>query len=200
MVNGKQYVGQTSRTLEKRWKEHCDKHSKCLALHSAILKYGSENFTVQQIDVACNQIEADYKEHAWIERLNTLSPNGYNLKDGGSNGKHSEDVKLKMKKHWSTHERTPAQKIAAYLLGKSHKNTTHSAEWNEKIGKARELQIDQYDLDGNLIKTWKSLKDAADTLNIPRGNICKVCKGERKTAHGFIWKYHSQLEVIDNVV
>lgn len=200
LINGKCYIGQTSRTLEERWYDHCSKHSRCLALHSAIVKYGSENFLVEQIDTADTQIEADYKESMWIDCLETISPNGYNLKGGGSYGKHSDEVKTKMKEYWATHERTDAQKAAAKSLGTYHKGKSHSKEWNKKIGKSHEIQIDQYDLDGVLITTWSSLKEAADALNIPRGNICRVCKGERKTAHGFIWKYHDRMEVSSNAV
>lgn len=193
-------MGQTTRTLEQRWREHCSPHSRCLALHSAINKYGSEKFKVEQIDIACNQFEADYKEAMWIKQLNTLSPNGYNLKDGGSHGKHSEEVKLKMRNHWATHERTESQKMSAKLFGQYHKGKSHSDEWNKKIGKAHEIKINQFDLNGNLIATWRSLKDASDILHIPRGNLCKVCKGERRSSHGFIWKYHNEMGVINDVV
>lgn len=200
LANGKQYVGQTLRTLEERLEEHCSKHSKCLALHSAIEKYGRANFQIEQLDVGLDRLELNYKEAMWIKQLNTLSPHGYNLKDGGSNGKHSTETKQKMKDYWSTHERTPSQLISAQKLGGFHRGKPHSKSWNEKIGLAHEIKIDQYDLGGNLIATWRSLKDAADTLHIPRGNICRVCKGERHSAHGFIWKYHNELEVNDDVV
>lgn len=87
MVNGKQYVGQTSRTLEQRWREHCSNGSQCTYLHHAINKYGKENFKVEQIDIALDQEELDYKECQYIKHYNTLAPNGYNLNSGGSLGR-----------------------------------------------------------------------------------------------------------------
>ena len=50
-------------------------------------------------------------------------------------------------------------------------------------------EIIQYDLQGNLIKRWESIKEAGQTLNIHRGNISWCCKEKNKTAGGYIWKY-----------
>ena len=92
MVNGKQYVGQTTRTLEQRWREHCAANSQCTYLHNAIVKYGKENFKVEQIDIALDQEELDYKEQQYIKCYNTLAPNGYNLETGGSSGKRLSEI------------------------------------------------------------------------------------------------------------
>ena len=46
----------------------------------------------------------------------------------------------------------------------------------------------QYDLQGNYIKTWDSIKEAKKQLNISN-HISECCKGKRKTAGGFVWKY-----------
>ena len=40
MITGKQYVGQTTRTLEQRWIEHCSKSSGCVYLHNALAPNG----------------------------------------------------------------------------------------------------------------------------------------------------------------
>ena len=48
----------------------------------------------------------------------------------------------------------------------------------------------QYDLNGNFIKEWDSIKEAAYYLNIKYHNsITNCCGGRSKTAGGFIWKY-----------
>ena len=81
-VNGKQYVGQTIRSLEERWKDHCRVRDENY-FHRAIRKYGPENFSLEIIDTAETDEELDEKEIFWIKELNTLFPNGYNLKEGG---------------------------------------------------------------------------------------------------------------------
>lgn len=53
------------------------------------------------------------------------------------------------------------------------------------------LPIRQYDLDGNFIKEWDSIREALRGINkdIKSGNISICAKGKVKTAYGFIWKY-----------
>ncbi|MBE6156988.1 MAG: hypothetical protein E7161_04530 [Firmicutes bacterium] len=46
----------------------------------------------------------------------------------------------------------------------------------------------QYDLRGNFIKKWNSVKMPATELKINHIDAC--CRGERKTAGGYIWKYN----------
>lgn len=56
-----------------------------------------------------------------------------------------------------------------------------------KNKKARE--INQYDLDNNFIKKWINILEATKHYNLSTGVICNVCKGNRKTAGGYIWRY-----------
>lgn len=93
-VNGKQYVGQTTKSLEKRWSGHTSGSAgHCRALWNAIRKYGKESFTLAAIDVGSSKIELDQAEMMWVEKLNTVAPNGYNLTaGGGSVGKQSHET------------------------------------------------------------------------------------------------------------
>ena len=50
-------------------------------------------------------------------------------------------------------------------------------------------KINQFDLEGNFIKTWESQTEIQRKLNIYQSNIYKVCSGKRKQTGGFIWKY-----------
>lgn len=54
-------------------------------------------------------------------------------------------------------------------------------------------QIKQYTKNNEYIKTWNNLIIINEELNIDKGNIVKCCKGKRKTAGGFIWKYSKSL-------
>ena len=63
-----------------------------------------------------------------------------------------------------------------------------SAVIYKKSGKPYK-EVNQYDKQMNLIKTWASIAEAAETLNINRSNIISVCKNKQKTSGGFIWKY-----------
>lgn len=50
-------------------------------------------------------------------------------------------------------------------------------------------KINQYDLQGNLIKSWKSITEASNTLNINYISILNCCKNKTKKSHNYIWKY-----------
>ena len=54
---------------------------------------------------------------------------------------------------------------------------------------ARKMPILQYDLEGNFIQEWESVRGAAKALGTTHSNISKVLTGRQKTAKGFIWKY-----------
>lgn len=87
-VSGKQYVGLTTKSVESRWETHIrDSKSSNTVLGKALRKYGSEAFTVVAIDIAETEEQLSHKEKFWIAELNTIVPNGYNLKEGGFFGK-----------------------------------------------------------------------------------------------------------------
>jgi group I intron endonuclease len=85
LVNGKQYVGKTSRSVARRWWWHkyCAGHGSCCAVHLAIVKYGVDSFSIESIDCASSEKELCEKEVFHIARLNTRAPSGYNLTLGG---------------------------------------------------------------------------------------------------------------------
>ena len=59
-VNGKVYIGQTTRSLEARMKEYTSlerRRNPGRPIISAMLKYGVENFQVEQIDTAKTKAE-----------------------------------------------------------------------------------------------------------------------------------------------
>ena len=99
LINNKKYVGQTIDSVEQRWKEHCQENSLKLnfPIKKAILKYGKENFIINQIDSAETLDEANEKEVYWGLFHNVLVPNGYSLKLGGRKHVHiSKEIKQKI--------------------------------------------------------------------------------------------------------
>lgn len=47
--------------------------------------------------------------------------------------------------------------------------------------------IYQYDLEGNYLNSYKSIKSASEILNVSRTSISHNLNGKQKTAFGFIW-------------
>ena len=90
LANGKLYIGQTVKSIEKRFKEHkqAAKRGVPYRLYSAMRKYGVENFTIEEIiQVSAPNRQAlkaklCYIEERLIKRLQTKEF-GYNSTDGG---------------------------------------------------------------------------------------------------------------------
>ena len=64
-------------------------------LNNAIRKYGVEDFVVELIE-CCEPENADERETHYIRKLNSLYPNGYNLKNGGHVFTHSNESKKRL--------------------------------------------------------------------------------------------------------
>ena len=83
--SGKIYIGQTTRSFQQRLKEHITQ-SGCVILSFALKKYGFENFE-KEILITCDDDLLNIKEIEYIKLFNSLEPNGYNIRTGGSAGK-----------------------------------------------------------------------------------------------------------------
>jgi group I intron endonuclease len=94
-IDGKIYIGQTTRPIEERFKNHQKKSSNCRLIYRAIKKYGWENFEKDWYE--CPDDDLNFDEELLVREMETLVPYGYNLREGGgSNGKHSEETKQKI--------------------------------------------------------------------------------------------------------
>jgi group I intron endonuclease len=131
LINNKVYVGQTTRSLERRWYDHSNRKSKsCPALKAAIEKYGKQNFTIEVLEVCESLDKLNEQECFWILKLNTLSPNGYNLMTGGKNQKASEEKKKKQSDAYKDPE-------LRSIISNSSKNNWSKPEYRELISKKR---------------------------------------------------------------
>jgi group I intron endonuclease len=138
-VNGKQYVGQTTVTLTRRWGVHLSsaksQRNSCRALGNAIRKYGSDNFTMQEVATASGREELDAKELQWVDSLGSMSPNGYNLTEGGGSvGRPSKETVEKRRLTMRGHPTPQAtrDKIRSAQVGR-----TFTPEHREKLRQAK---------------------------------------------------------------
>lgn len=53
----------------------------------------------------------------------------------------------------------------------------------------KEKRVFQFTKNHLFLREWKSLKEAAETLGIPRSGIHACCTGKRKSASGYIWEF-----------
>lgn len=202
-INGKQYVGQTSFSLQQRFKRHCQdalkETLKNRPLYSAMRKYGIDNFIITLIEETDSP---DEREQYWIKELQTYI-SGYNATLGGE-GKtlypHNE-ILQRLKEHpypvdiakeFHCHKDTIYKIAQANNIQVRNKSQEHLAE--------RAKVISQYDLTGQWLQDFNSTQEAAiwcynnglcATLNSGvRSHISECANGKRKTAYKHMWKYN----------
>lgn len=193
-INRKAYIGLTTQKLSNRWRAHCSRANGCVALKSALDKYGKENFIVEKIYEAISLEDLNKKEIEFINKFNTLTPNGYNLKTGGNRPYYSEESKKKMS---IAHLGNPG-----YWVGKSHTEDSKKRISESKTGvnlgpqsekHKRKISASQSNKKSIICNEtgilYSSLGIASRTLNICEQNIRSVLKGRRKTAGGFTFSY-----------
>lgn len=97
ILNNKKYIGQTN-NLERRKKQHIQDSIHChkghevsynLPFHSAIRKYGIDNFNFEILEIIDteNWDDVNTLESNYINNLKTICPNGYNLQSQGQANK-----------------------------------------------------------------------------------------------------------------
>lgn len=83
--------------------------------------------------------------------------------------------------------------VNSTIGGEGTKNYKHTEKYLETI----RFKVDQYDLQGNLLNTFKSLSEAsliATGSEKYNGKISQVTKGKhgRRTAFGYVWRIHNE--------
>jgi group I intron endonuclease len=97
-INGKVYIGKTSLTIEKRFKEHISDSKKPRyekrPLYDAMNKYGVENFIIEEVETNITDKDINDKEQYYIKIYNSYigfdNSNGYNATLGGDSKKYKE--------------------------------------------------------------------------------------------------------------
>lgn len=130
LVTKKVYIGQTSYVDPfQRWAVHKShatrKLETCTKLMRTMRKHGNDKFVFEVVGGAFDQDTANLLEVFLIESYNSIKE-GYNIKEGGSNGKHSEETKAKMS---NTRRNNPNQ--SSWLRG-----TKASDETKQRMSEA----------------------------------------------------------------
>ena len=133
-VNGKCYVGQTTKTMRERRKGHerRTQEQSLAPFHCAIRKYGFDAFEWKVLMRSSDPDDLKESEIVMIRQLKSKAPNGYNLTDGGEGTVgivHSEEYK---KRHSRIMKEVLASPEIRAKIGASHKNRPKSEEQKKK--------------------------------------------------------------------
>jgi group I intron endonuclease len=133
VVNGRIYIGKTTKSLAHRWKGHrnaavCGSR---YAFHNAIRKYGPDAFT-KEILAHAPPDDLNDMERIWIFLMNSIFPNGYNLREGGEGGRFDETVRRQIKTTRSKPKARREQGLRAKKLWKSPEFRTKVSEGHKR--------------------------------------------------------------------
>lgn len=201
-INGKVYVGKTEFSIEKRFQEHCNDSKRETKekrpLYAAMRKYGIEHFHISILEETDNPNE---KEVEWIEKLGSFK-NGYNATIGGDGKRYIDyDVVIATYNELKNMEAVAKQlninstTVKMILESRNVPRVDSSNIMISQYGKA----VNMYSLDNEYLRSFSTLHEAASYMinnkltnckhSTIRTHISEVCKGKRKTAAGYIWKF-----------
>ena len=180
-INNKCYIGQTIHSLKSRCGNNGSGYKRCTKFYRAILKYGWDNFTHEIIMSNLNKIEANFWERYYISLYNSIDK-GYNIETGGKvegnqykKKVYQYDLSGNFIKEYSSslsaakeidinNKDNIRSIINTCCLGKC--KSAYGYQWSyikkDKISKyknnvIKEINLYQYDLNGNFIKHYTNL-------------------------------------------
>lgn len=131
-------------------------------LQNAINKHGIEGLRFEILEV-CDRSVTIEKEQHYIDTLNSC----YNMNKIAGNS---------------------AGRIQGVEERKKRSELMKGIPLDEEVYAKIRKPVKQYTKEGEFIKEYSSMLEAAQELGIDRGTISKCVAGKRKTAGGYIWK------------
>ena len=204
LINNKIYIGCTTKSISRRKVNHKSDSLKRgkVKFHKAISTYSADAFEWEQIDTATTTDELAKKEKEYILEYNSKEE-GYNSDSGGGIQKtvYQYDVITgELVEKYSNLTNAGAviglnkQGLSSVCLSvnKLSKGFYWTYDYVDKfipLKDMREKKVYQYNLQDEFIKEYNSVSDASKLTGCNKTSIAKVCRQERKTCGGFVWKY-----------
>lgn len=214
--SGKVYIGITSKPVEERWLNGRG-YAKNEHFWNAIKKYGWDNIEHQVLVSGLSKDEASEVEKMYIALYRSHEiKHGYNLTEGGETGiVHTMESRRKLsesKKGQRYNIGVPFTEERKRHLSENHADV--SGEKNPMYGKKKPAEeiaqrqshrvykygsenpcarpILQLDMDGNIVKRWGSIIEAAEVYC--RTSIKDCLRGKYKQHRGYQWRYANENE------
>lgn len=187
----------------------------------AVRKYGYENFKRETLFIYPDSeegMEQAYKKEEEIVNIDFIkSSNTYNLVVGGKHSIYEGHRKVICQytldgifiRTWDSIQdasdslQLNYSAIQGNISGKT--KSSGNFQWKLYAGNTDDIEpvqpkqktVYQFDLQGNLIKVWKSASEAAKTFSNPNAHrkaICATCNGQQSEAYGYYWSYKCKFD------
>lgn len=87
--------------------------------------------------------------------------------------------------NWGTRNERASKKLKGHIV-------TDNSKLKNMISQPNRKPLQQFTLDGELIATYQSIKEAQRVTGVKHQHISDCCKGKYKQSGGFIWKYKEE--------
>lgn len=201
-INGNKYIGKTYNTLKVRFARHIESslslEQRHRHLYRAFRKYGIRNFKIKLIGVFKSGL-LEQKEVEYIAKMKTNGVALYNETTGGDGSllvtdKEEQDI-IKMyvvgKCPVSEIARDTwlSEKTIVKVLVNNYIFPNNLSRYREHTGAFIPVYMIHPETN-EIIGEFSSIKYAGKYLNVTDpSHISKVCRGQRKTAYGYKWRY-----------
>lgn len=202
LLNNKSYIGKTSFSLDVRWNKHLQSYnnsnSHCYNyyLYRAMRKHGISNFNIELLEEISNDSLLNEREQYWIKFYDTFQ-NGYNMTLGGE-GQQLYD-KEKIISLWedgkSIKEIKEIIDCSSDTIYLTIKDLDSYSPKESQIRSAKSKEVSQYDLNGNYIKTYHSIKEACEKNNISIDILSTYLNKNRIFCHDYLWSFEKKNKI-----
>ena len=191
LINGKYYVGQTSRPLEVRsnngWGYYRNKK-----FFDDILKYGWSNFE-HKVICECSKEEGDELERFYIKKFDAIE-NGYNTTSGGKKDFHCKAPQVSKANKERIWKQESKEKLSHSLKGIKRTQDTRERMANAKKGDKNPMYgvvLPSVVVHVRCIETnieYYSIAECARAMGLSHSHISSVIKGKRNHCGGYTFE------------
>lgn len=196
--NNKMYVGASNDINERlrihAWELNNNRHGN-RHLQAAWNLYKEKSFLCEILE-ECEEDMLAAIEHYWVNILQVRQDiYGYNIRPThpDNKAKLSEESKnlMSQKLKGRTITKEWQDKInETKRIKKENGIITDYSERSKKTAKVKSIAVKQFDKDGNIIKYWKSMSEAARS-GYSQPQISRACNGKLISHKDFIWRFHN---------
>lgn len=173
LKDGKVYIGCTSQDLSKRFQRGYG-YEKCTRFYKAIEEDGWDSFAHMVLADGMTKDEAMALEEALVDAFHATDPrHGYNMRRGGYHNTPVSEV---------------GTRISAAKMG--HEVTAETRAKLREYGRKPVLQMTR---DGEPLRVFPSLTEAAEAVNAKKTNIYAVCTGKKPSCRNYRWAYYQEV-------
>lgn len=188
-VNGKVYIGMTSKRPKDRW-QNGNGYSGQSLFWNAIQKYGWDAFDHEVLHEGLSKSEAEHMERELILHYRSNERDfGYNMADGGgvNRGYKLSDVTRKRLSEAHKGRQVWNKGLSGYTVPSARGKKRSAVTCKRMSDNRPKLAVLQYSTSGELLAEFASMHEASKATGVSTGSISGACSGRQRTAGGYVW-------------